>query len=280
MNALLKSLLSNKGAVGLYRKLLEHYYKVASDHFDCSVGDILLRRDTIQANQFLLTSRLLDVEAYIDGSDKSFPYQNAISYKAYGSAHDEQLGNKKFQSLIESYLKEGYRAGSYVTCDRNMNLMDGNHRMGLHVYEGIETISVRRVKRSIPFQYGIDGYYESGLPDDFIEKVLNRYNHIQEWLLNEGITFNAYFKGNNSKTLCHSMYNLCNVLKVISLDKESWMALFSMPNPNYIVQDGELVSQRAVEIERILRVRADQEVVIKISKNCKEGRSLYKKYKR
>lgn len=133
------------------------------DRFECSVGDILLKRDVPNNNQLLLTTRLMDVEAYLSGKNKNFPYQNTISRKAYGEKHREEEGNKSFAAFIESYLKDGYHSDSYITCDNDMHLMDGNHRMGLHIYERIETINVRRIHRLIPFAYSADAYYSEGL---------------------------------------------------------------------------------------------------------------------
>lgn len=279
MREIIKNIVSKLGIVRLYRMIMGWYYNIASEKFTCSVGDILLCRDHIQANQFLLTSRLLDVEAYLNGTDKSFPYQNAISYKAYGKAHNEELGNRRFQELIESYRKEGYHADSFVTCDRNMNLMDGNHRMGVHVYEGLQTINVRRVRRTIPFQYGIDGYYECGLSSELIARVCERYASIQKWLISEGMTFVACIKGEYKDVLSEDLGGLCKVLQTLKATKfNATIVLFSMSEPRYEVKNGTLFSLRAEEIERIMRKRSGGNTEIIVSKNCMEGQGLYKAY--
>jgi hypothetical protein len=221
----------------------------------------------------------LDVETYLDGTNQSFPYQNAISYKAYGKDHLEESGNNSFKALIESYLKEGYHSDSFITCDRDMNLMDGNHRMGVHIHEGIETVNVRRVKRKIPFQYSVDWYYDVGLSSEMIERVLQRYIIIQQWLIENGMTFCAFLQGDDSEALARDMEHLCHVLKKYDVDKERGrLVLFSMPNPSYSIKNGELFSNRASEVERILRKRATSNDSIIVSKNCLEGQQLFNAY--
>lgn len=279
MKKIVMNFLTKIGVVKLYRLLLESYYNIACTRFECSVGDILLQRDIIQTNQFLLTSRLLDVEAYLSGADKSFPFQNAISYKTYGNNHNEELGNSRFKALIESYVREGYHFDSFVTCDRNMNLLDGNHRMGLHIYEGLDTISVRRIKRKIPFQYGIDNYYQLGLPSSFIEQILDRYSQIQQWLIEEGMTFCAYIYGEGIDMLLKDLNRLCKVLKVLVCnDNQGLLVQFSMPDPQYTIKEGGLVSERVLEIERIINGRIKGAVTFQISKNCFEGQRIYREY--
>lgn len=53
---------------------------------------------------------------------------------------------------------------------------------------------------------------------------------------------------------------------------------FSMPEPRYIVRNGQLCSLRACDIEKVLKKRYGKEAQILVSKNCLEGKGLYDKY--
>lgn len=200
-----------------YTLLLKLYDSLTADTFECSIGDIILKRgDVIKENQLLLTSRLCDVEAYCVHNNESFPYQNTISRKAYGKNHNEEGGNRSFMALIESYKSKGYNPSSLITVDSDMTLMDGNHRMGLHLYEKIEKVNVRRVHRRPPFQYGVDSYYSMGLGTLFLEELHDKYQQIQQWLVNSGNTFCLVLQGcksdgyDISKDICR----LCNILSI------------------------------------------------------------------
>ena len=66
-------------------------------------------------------------------------HQNTVCRKTYGAAHKEEGGNRSFAALIESYKKNGYNPSSIVTVDSDLTLMECNHRMGLNLYEKIES---------------------------------------------------------------------------------------------------------------------------------------------
>lgn len=266
------------GFYQLYGKVLDWWNNKTCQRFECSVGDILLLRDVPNSHQLLLTSRLLDVEEYISKGNETFPYQNAISYKTYGKKHREADGNSSFKALIESYMRDGYHSDSYITCDREMTLLDGNHRMGLQIYEQMEKVSVRMLRRRVAFEYSADWYYRVGLPTDFMERIFKQFSNIQKWLIDNGMTFCAYINTHNSEDLTNDFGRLCRVLNVISINMGGVLIQFSMPNPDYTAIKGKLVSKRALMLEDILRKRAHYDGIVKISKNCLEGKELFNEY--
>lgn len=69
----------------LYNWLVHTYDKVTSHEVELSVGDVMLQRGALpEANQFLATSKVLDIKAYVERSDETFRYQNTFSRIAYG----------------------------------------------------------------------------------------------------------------------------------------------------------------------------------------------------
>lgn len=292
MKAKIKNIVKNLGITRFYFVIRKWYDEKTCSRFECGIGDILLCRGIPLHNQFLLTSRLLDVESYINGDDKYFPFQNAISYKAYGKAHREAYGNKTFQALIESYKKDGYHSDSFVTCDRDMELMDGNHRMGLQIYNRLERVNVRRIKRKINFPFGTDDYYTTGLYGDklispFLEKIWKKYEEVQSWLIESGNTFCAVV-GETDLPNMNPLEDLSHLVKPLKIIKKGfycdidginarWAGFiqFSLNQPNYDVEKGELLAKRAVEIERIMQSRYGDAFPIRISHNCLEGKRLF-----
>ncbi len=187
MKSIIKKLL-----VRPYSWCLRTYDCFTADRIECSIADIILQRgDVVKENQLLLSSRLCDVEDYCDRGLAGIIHQNTVSRKTYGATHKEEGGNRPFAALIESYKKNGYNPSSIVTVDSDMTLMDCNHRMGLHLYEKIEKVNVRRVHRRPPYQYGVDSFYALGLETVFLEKLHAKYQAIQQWLIGSGNTFCA-----------------------------------------------------------------------------------------
>ena len=275
----IKTIAKATGCLRFYSSLRQWKDNISSDKFECGIGDILLLRNVPSENQLLLTSRLLDVEAYLSGENQSFPFQNTISYADYGEKHREEVGNRSFKRLIESYIKEGYHSDSYITCDEDMNLMDGNHRMGLHIYERIERVNVKRVHRLVPFQYGGDWFYDKGLKAEFMEKIYLRFEGVQKWLIESGNTFCAYLKGENvfMNDAVSVFSRLCTVLNVIDLKDNRRLIQFSMSSPQYSFKDGKLYALRVQTIKRILEKQFAGEE-IDISYNCLEGKTLFNKH--
>lgn len=280
MKSIIKKFLLFFGAGKLYNKLYDWYDSATCKKIECSISDILLLRETPNGSQLLLTSRLLDVEAYLKQGDESFTYQNTISRKKYGKNHKEEGGNHSFRTLIESYKKYGYKRDSYITCDREMVLMDGNHRMGLQIFNKIERIKVRMVGRKWPETESLDSYYENLFSSDFMESIFQRYYAIQEWLIGNGMTFCAYLKSNSQGgiNLLTDMRRLCNVLDVKETKCGGKIVCFSMNHPQYVVNHNQLFSIRASKIEIILKKRSNNNDEIVVSKNCLEGKQLYDKY--
>lgn len=216
MKEIIKKLGKQLGVYQLYSKYTRWRDNATCERFECCLGDILLQRDAPNNHQLLLTSRLLDVEEYLESGNDTFPYQNAISYKTYGTNHQEEAGNKAFKALIESYKKNGYRSDSYITLDKDMVLLDGNHRMGLQIYEKLEKVSARMLRRKVNFEYGGDWYYRVGLPTTFMERIYTRYAEIQKWLIEKGMTFCALSdaKGEEREALISDARHLTTVLAV------------------------------------------------------------------
>lgn len=275
-----RKIANSTGVLGLYNKARQWYDNLTCDRFECGIGDILLLRDVPSHNQLLLTSRLMDVEDYISGIDQSFPRQNTISYAAYGEKHREVDGNRSFKALIESYLKDGYHSDSLITCDCDLNLMDGNHRMGLHIYEKIDKVNVRRVHRKISFEYGGDWYYQVGLSASFMDKIYNKYDIVQEWLIESGNTFCAYLEGGfeDIEELVQILGRVCVILKVVKTQEKGVLVQFRMQNPAYTVLHNTLCSARVKTIDKLLRVKANEKVTIIMANNCLEGNHIFKQF--
>lgn len=280
MNNKIKSFLLSIGVGNVYNLLYNWYDCVTCKKIECSIGDILLLRGVPNGSQILMTSRLLDVEAYITKGDDTFLYQNTISREKYGKNHNQIGGNRSFKSLIESYKTNGYMPGSWITCDKEVILMDGNHRMGILLYEKIDRVNVRIVGRKWPDTESLDSYYASHFPSDFLERIIQRYYKIQDWLLDNGVTFCAYIKTDDKGEIDikKDIRRLCNVLAFKKAKGGGVIAQFSMLKPEYYVKCNQLVSKRALTIEKILKKRTKDSDVLLISKNCMEGKLIFDEY--
>ncbi|MBR3078807.1 MAG: hypothetical protein IKH01_03210 [Prevotella sp.] len=198
-------------------------------------------------------------------------------------------GRLLFAKLIESYQEKGYDPTSFLTVDKECRLIDGNHRMGVNLFMGIEKLNVRYLKRSSGFSRNLDGYFKIGLKTAFIEKVMGEFRNIQKWLVESGNTFSCLLRGeyeNDSISLISDLKCMSHVYCEVAHDKSDKLGgvlvQFSLDFPSYSVKNGKLVSKRATEIEKMLELRKKQfglDVEIKVSKNCLEGKEMWKMVK-
>lgn len=248
-----------------------------------SVGDLVNQRLEIEHNQFLLTSRLLDIEAFCNQGEVSFPWQNSISRKAYGSAHREEDGNRAFTRLIHSFQEKGYDQKSFFTVDHDLRLLDGNHRMGLCLFMDIYTINIRVLRRRVPVPKTIDWYLDVGLDSSFVKSVVDKYREVQKKMVESGNVFCAVLQ--DSELLLDLSF-LTKVEKVDSfsggdnavfegrkLPVNGVIVRFTLYNPQYCIKHGKVYSKRITEIKKIIQKRTKNIVIF--SQNCLEGRNLF-----
>jgi len=171
--------------------LINLYDRLTAKTATISIGDIVNQRTDIENNQFLLTTRLLDIEDYCERGIETFNWQNTISRKAYGERHREQDGNNAFSKLINSYQERGYDSSSYFVVDPDLRLLDGNHRMGMNLYMGIDKINVHVLKRKSRNPRAVDWYLKVGLDTEFIKSVINKYKNLQQRMMDTGNVFCA-----------------------------------------------------------------------------------------
>lgn len=273
----------------IYSTVIRLYDHLSATSCTVSVGDIVLQRAEFDHCQFLLTTRKLDVATYINKNNKTFPYQNAISRAVYGADHKEEHGNRQFTNLIESYKKNGYDSGSFVTVDKECRLIDGNHRMGINLFMGIETINVRFLCRSSAFPRNLDKFLNLGMTSSFMAEVVKEYELIQKWLINTGNTFCCLLCGIyecDNVSLVEDLKLISNVCAITTVSKttngrqcEGVLVQFSLDFPAYCIKDGQLISQRTIQIENNLlkrKAKFNLDVDIIVSKSCLEGNKIWK----
>ena len=113
------------------KMLVDLYDSRTAQSCSASIGDIMNLRRNVEHNQFLATTRYLDIKDYVEYNKQTFVWQNTVSRAAYGNKHREEDGNMAFSKLITSYQSKGYDPNSLFIVDKDMRLLDGNHRMGI-----------------------------------------------------------------------------------------------------------------------------------------------------
>ena len=261
----------------IWRILLSVYDRLTAKEMEVAVGDIILKSPFPDFFLFIVASRHLDAQRYVTGKDTSFMYMNGISYKVHGSKHSPEKGIKKFVDLIVSFNEKGYDPNSLIVMDRNLNLVNGTHRLALCLLNDIYIVKAKVLRRKALVNRTIDWYYNTDLDSDFLREISDSYNQIYNELIAKGHAFICRVEG-EVKAIADDLKNDLTVLSgcsnvaVIAETQSVFEYGFSIVNPRYSISQslgGRLLSQRAVEIEKILTKRyTGKSVTISISKNC------------
>lgn len=255
--------------------LLKIYDSLTAKEVEAAIGDIILKSPFPDFIVFLVASRYLDAQRYVTGEDVSFKYMNGISYKGHGSKHSPEKGIKKFVDLIDSFHEKGYDPNSLLVMDKDLNLDNGTHRLALCMLNDIYTVRAKVLRRKALVNRTVDWYYNSGLDSTFLREISDEYNRIYNEFITKGHAFICRVEGEviaiaDDLKNDLSVLSGCSNVVVISENQNTIEYGLTIVNPRYsISQSGRLLSQRAVEIEKILTKRyTDKSVTISMSKNC------------
>ena len=259
--------------------MLKAYDCLTAKEVELAIGDIILANPYPDFILFLVASRYLDADNYCSGKDASFRYMNGISFKAHGAKHSPEKGIKQFTDLIESFNEKGYDPTSLLVMDRNLNLDNGTHRVALCLLNDIYTVRAKVLRRKALVDRTVDWFYKTDLDSVFLREISDEYKRIYYELIARGHAFICRVEG-EVKAVAGDLKNDlsvlsgCSQLAVIIENQDTIEYGFSIVNPRYSISStvlggGILLSQRAVEIEKILRIRYQaKNVSLSVSKNC------------
>ena len=250
-----------------------------------SIGDLMSFRGFEDGIQFLVASRLLDVESYINNQDTSFRFQKMMTTcgKTDISFFNDDREQATFRDLIQSYLEKGYNGKSYFLLDKDSWLRNGTHRAALHVYLKDYTAKAYLLKRKMSdFDDGYS-FFKNNLQEDVFFKVNKKLEDIRGGLMEDGVSFCAILPYSISlmellddiqeSRIMILKKGFANSLPFMSkrfdpLDNQIYkMVLFILKDPDYKVVDGYLESTNIVNKEFPSGVY--------ISRSCYEGKKIY-----
>lgn len=148
---------------------------------DMSVSDVFfMQLDQQELLRYDIVIRYLAIENYYGKNDDGFMLYRKMQDKrireGYGNESEE-----RFRKLIASYEGGGYRKDSCIVVDKNLSLIDGSHRIALHLYLGLGTISVLILPTKKPSpDYSIDWFFQKGFTNAEIDRILEKGKELTE----------------------------------------------------------------------------------------------------
>lgn len=172
----------------IYRKVKSKYknykenYDIANQRgkkVDISISDmVFINTRNNEIIRYDMIVRYLAIENYYGIND--------IGFSLYKRMQDARMGEgfsdgavERFKALIESYEKNGYDENSCIIVDKNLQLIDGSHRMALGLYYGMMTIKALIIDTEHPVDYSIDWFFTHGFSNDEIDKIIQKAAEIK-----------------------------------------------------------------------------------------------------
>lgn len=242
----------------LHISLRNLYDYFTAEYILIPCADLLHKRGEVDQIQLVVTSRILDIQNYING-DKSFYFQNRISTALYGDKHNQPLGDSCFSALIESVKDNGYdNEHSFLTVDRNFCLVDGTHRLAAAFLSDVPYVRAKVVRWKSHHKKVADWFLSPTFSTADLSKIREVYAENEEKMFKSGLCFCCVIKTTQSELAEQVAQDLSNVTQVVyqkSLSSGGLQVGFWVDFPMFYIYKGKLVSKRVEQIEKILHVR-------------------------
>lgn len=163
------------------------FNELTAKHIEISVHEMFMQQNTpLGYNRLDTVVRFLAIENYYGINDYGFSYYKKMQGARIAENYVEE-SVQKFKTLIASWHNSGYKRNSEITCDSELMLIDGSHRMALAMYHNIPEISCKVYSQSSKITYGVDWFIENNFTIDEIKNITDKCKELLS-TANEEIT--------------------------------------------------------------------------------------------
>ena len=118
-------------------------------------------------NRYDIIVRLLAIENYYNENNFGWALYKKMQNFRIKDGYSE-LSVENFIKLIQSWEKYGYDIESKITVNKNIELLDGSHRLALALYYKTKELAVKVENTDNKPLYGIDWFVCAGGGGDFV----------------------------------------------------------------------------------------------------------------
>lgn len=173
----------NKKIIFFAKRILKEIrYKLFTKHIICDVRELFFQQNKLEFQRYDIIVRYLAIENYYKKNDFGFDLYRKMQAARVGKKWASE-SVKIFKTLILSYENNGYDTSSEIEIDKNINLVDGSHRMAMAIYHKSYQISCKIRPNIMDIYYGIDWFIEKGFSIREIILIQEKYNEIHNKLI-------------------------------------------------------------------------------------------------
>lgn len=133
-------------------------------------------------NRYDIIIRLLAIENYYGKND--FGWNMYKKMRLFQLKDEQKVENvqKIFCALIESMENDGYQKDSEIYVDKNMQLVNGSHRIALALFRNEQNISCRIVHKKSRADYSLVKLKYMGFTDSEVDVIKSKYRSVMQVL--------------------------------------------------------------------------------------------------
>lgn len=147
-------------------------------HIDIDVNELFMQQyRNGRYNRMDIVVRYLAIENYHGINDYGFDLYCRMQARRMSEDY-VNIAVNRFQELIVSWERDGYREGSEIECDRNLHLIDGSHRIAMGLYYGLEKLSCKIDSYEDDIEYGLDWFIEHGFEQNEIRLIAEKFDQL------------------------------------------------------------------------------------------------------
>ncbi len=170
-------------AADVFNKL--NYWKCSKESREIEIDarEMILQQNLEEGyNRLDIVVRYLAIEEYFGESRIGYDLYLKMQSKRKKQESPEEISMRleRFKEIILNWQENGYDSESKISCDCNLHLLDGSHRLALALYFGTLKMYCICYGYEKKIDYGLNWFIEHGFSEEEIKQILIKANELLE----------------------------------------------------------------------------------------------------
>ena len=167
----------HKIKASVLNKLNQWKINKESREIEIDAREMILQQNFAEGyNRLDIVVRYLAIEEYFGKNQIGYDLYLKMQAKRKNQDTFEEtvMRLERFKEIILNWKENGYNPKSKISCDCNLNLLDGSHRLALALYFGTLKMYCTCYGYEKKIEYSLNWFIEHGFNQEEINQILNK----------------------------------------------------------------------------------------------------------
>lgn len=169
-----------------------NYSKGCKDRKEIEIDarEMILQQNLAEGyNRLDIVVRYLAIEEYFGENQIGYDLYLKMQAKRKTQDTPEEINMRleRFKEIILDWKENGYDSRSKISCDCNLHLLDGSHRLALALYFGTLKMYCTCYGYEKKIDYSLNWFIEHGFSEEEIMQILNKESELLEKCMGGGL---------------------------------------------------------------------------------------------